>query len=225
MKRPLRALLSALFPQRTACHACGEPLRAGDGLLCPRCEASLRAAAFAPAWMETVVDAQIDCAASPFRYEGAAAALVRALKFGGDHTAALPLAEGLAAACAALPALRAFDLCVPVPLHYRRFRQRGYNQAEVLAAALCEALGLPPPVNALVRVLHRHSQVGQGREARRRNIEGAFQPGVEGAKAVRGRAVLLVDDVLTTGATAVECALALRAAGATCVLLLTACRA
>lgn len=225
MTRPLRALLQALFPQRTACHACGEPLQAGDGLLCPRCEASLRACRFMPGREETVVDTLIDCAASPFGYEGAAAALVRALKFGGDHTAALPLAEGMAAACAAVPALRAFDLCVPVPLHYKRYRQRGYNQSQVLAAAFCQIMGLAPPVEALVRVRHRHSQVGQGSAARRRNVVGAFQPGVEGAKAVRGRAVLLVDDVLTTGATAAECALALRAAGAAGVLLLTACRA
>mgnify|MGYP000949137650 CR=1 FL=1 len=98
MRRWLHALLCALFPQRTVCHACGAPLMGEDGLLCPVCEASLRACAVPKHQVETVVDVHIETAAAPFVYDGAAAALVKALKFGGDHTAALPLAEGMAAA-------------------------------------------------------------------------------------------------------------------------------
>jgi ComF family protein len=224
MRRWQRALLAALFPQRTACHACGAPLMKADGVLCPACAASLRAHTVPPARLETVVDVHIAVAAAPFVYDGAPAALVKALKFGGDHTAALPLAQGMAAAYAALAPLRDAVLCVPVPVHYRRLRRRGYNQAEVLAEAFCELAGLRPPVAALVRVHHKHSQVGMGHTARRMNIAGAFAVSTAGERVVRGRAVLLVDDVLTTGSTAAECAQVLAAAGAEVVMLLTACR-
>ena len=218
-------LLAALFPQRVACHACGAPLAPADGLLCEACHASMIACTFEPHQVETVVDASIAFAAAPFGYDGAPAALVKALKFKANHTAALPLAEGMAAAYAALPALRTAELCVPVPVHYRRYRQRGYNQAEVLAGALTEIVGIGAPVDVLVRVHHKHSQVGQGREARRRNITGAFAVSTAARRQLKGRTVLLVDDVLTTGSTAAECANALLKAGAAQVLLLTACRA
>ena len=225
MTRVLPALLRVLFPQRTACHACAAPLTAADGLLCPACAASLRACHVPPERLETVVDVAIQSAAAPFLYDGAAAALVKALKFGGDHTAALPLAEGMAAAYAALEAMQEAALCVPVPVHYRRLRRRGYNQAQVLAAAFCELAGLRPPVAALVRVHHKHSQIGMGHEARRANIQGAFAVSTAGERRVRGHVVLLVDDVLTTGSTAAECARVLGDAGAAAVVLLTACRA
>ncbi len=225
MRRWLNALLRTLFPQRTVCHACGAPLAAADGLLCPACEASLRACTVPPHQVETVVDVHIETAAAPFLYDGAAAALVKALKFGGDHTAALPLAEGMAAAYATVETLREAALCVPVPVHYLRLRRRGYNQAAVLAATFCELTGRKPPVDALVRVHHKHSQVGMGHTARRANIMGAFAVSTAGERMVRGRTVLLVDDVLTTGSTAAECARVLMAAGAEAVLLLTACRA
>ena len=225
MRRALQALLSALFPQRLNCHACGTPLRSVDALLCEACVASLAYHRFAPHEAETLVDSAFAFAASAYRYGGAAAALVKALKFQSDYTAALPLAEGMAAVYAATPALREPRLCVPVPVHYRRLRMRGYNQAWVLARAFCEQIGAQPPVEALVRVHHKRSQVWLSREARRGNIRGAFAVHSAMERAVRGQRVLLVDDVLTTGATATDCAEALLAAGAAEVMLLTACRA
>ncbi len=225
MMRLLPALLAALFPQRTVCHACGAPLTASESLLCPACAASLRACAVPPARMETVVDVYIAAAAAPFAYQGAAAALAKALKYSGDRTAALPLAEGMAAAFAAVDALRDAQVVVPVPVHYRRLRRRGYNQAAVLAAAFCEATGTRLAQDALVRVHHKHSQVGMSHAVRRANIAGAFAVSTAGLRAVRGKTVLLVDDVLTTGSTAAECADVLMQGGAVAVMLLTACRA
>ena len=177
-----------------------------------------------PERLETVVDVHIQAAVAPFWYEGAAAALVKALKYGGDRTAALPLAEGMATAYAATEALREAQVLVPVPVHYRRLRRRGYNQAEVLAAALCELVGARLSPDALVRLHHKRSQVGMGHAARRANIAGAFAVSTAGLRAVRGKTVLLVDDVLTTGSTAAECAKALTDGGAAAVLLMTACR-
>ncbi len=225
MSRAGTAVLRALFPQRMVCHACGDPLTPGEGLLCATCASALARDAFAPGDAKAWTGTGVACAAGAYPYRGTAEALLRALKFGGDHTAALPLAEGMAGLWANVEALRTAEICLAVPVHARRLRRRGYNQAEVLAAAFAEAVGLTLTQNVLVRLHHQRSLVGQGRAARRASIAGAFAVG-DGARAkVLGRRVLLVDDVLTTGATAEECARVLLAAGAQSVAVLTACRA
>jgi len=225
MSRLLTGLLAVLFPQRNICHVCGAPLVAGEGMLCGHCQRELNGDAYTLGRAETVIDADIDCAASAFRYDGPAARLVKALKFGADQSAAVPLAEGMAQAYANLPTLRAAELCVAVPVHYKRLRRRGYNQSAVLADALCELTGVPVVQDALVRVHHKRSQVGHGRVARMGNVAGAFAVSTVGRKVLRGKRVLLIDDVLTTGSTAIECARVLHKAGVESVVLLTACRA
>jgi ComF family protein len=114
-------------------------------------------------------------------------------------------------------------LLVPVPLHRSRLRTRGFNQALLLARALGRRRGLPVVAKALARVRATTAQSGLGASERRRNLQGAFvvrRPG-----AIRGHSVVLIDDVLTTGATADGCARALRAAGATTVDVYTVGRA
>ena len=225
MSGPWEKVLSVLFPQRMECHVCGAPLTSGEWLLCEACGRALREQRFAGERAQTVIDAELAFAASAFRYAAPADRLVKALKFGSDRAAAYPLAEGMAAAYACLPELREAEFCAAVPVHYRRLRVRGYNQAEVLAQAFSAATGLMFQPDVLLRVHHRKSQVGRGRQDRTHNIAGAFALSRAGQRDVRGRTVLLIDDVLTTGATAAECARALTAAGARRVLLLTACRA
>jgi ComF family protein len=151
-------------------------------------------------------------------YAGAARDLVLALKFRARLEAAPLLAHPLAEALAArgVPG----DLLVPVPLSRRRRRQRGYNQALLLARALGRLLDLEVRPRALERRVHGPPQARRSRSARRSGLRGAFR-----ARAVGGRSVLLVDDVLTSGATARACAVALRAAGARRVVVAVACRA
>ncbi len=103
------------------------------------------------------------------------------------------------------------EAVVAVPLGARRRRTRGYNQAEVAAAAICGACGLPPPLAGLRRVRETPAQVGLGGDERRRNLAGAFR--WEGAR-LGGGTVWLVDDVVTTGATLWAAAYALQQAGA-----------
>ena len=154
-----------------------------------------------------------------YAYRGTPRALVLALKFGRRPAAARLLGEELATSLAR--ARWPGDLLVPVPLSARRLRERGYNQAELLARVLSRVRGIEQAPGALTRVRHTPPQTGRSRAARRRGPAGAFR--AQSAQ-VSGRCVLLVDDVLTTGGTARACALALRRAGAHQVELAVACR-
>lgn len=138
---------------------------------------------------------------------------VRALKFHGHRAVASALGGDLAA----LLALPARALVVPVPLHVSRLRERGYNQAMLLARALARRAGLRVAPRALVRLRPTPSQAHLDAASRRANLADAFAA----TTALDTATIVLVDDVLTTGATADACASALRAAGAAHVLVLT----
>jgi len=114
------------------------------------------------------------------------------------------------------------DVIVPVPLHARRLRERGYNQAALLARELGKGVGLPVLENALIRVRDTSPQVDLGAEERRENVRGAFH--LPDDRLV-GKSVLLVDDVYTTGATLEACSLALKQRGVRAAWALTLARA
>jgi ComF family protein len=153
-------------------------------------------------------------------YEGLLRETVLRLKQRSSEALAEVLAEEWAGqAAAALKALGA-EVIVPVPLHWRRFLWRGYNQSDVLARSLAGKMGLPCQLRGLRRIRHTPFQTRQTLAGRRDNVRGAFRanPRVK----LSGRHVLLVDDVMTTGATLHEAAVALRAGGAShiCVAVL-----
>jgi ComF family protein len=180
------------------CWGCSGPARRGDAL-CRACRALLHRLSAEPVWL---------CGTrvwAPVAYSGPARDLVGALKFRG----AVGVADAMAAQIAAnAPSeLLAGVTLVPVPLHARRLRSRGYNQAAAIAAALGRRAGLEV-ADFLVRTGPAATQVGRHREQRRAGPAGAIE--VRGAVPAR---VLLVDDVVTTGATLAACRNALRAAG------------
>ncbi len=113
---------------------------------------------------------------------------------------------------AALPLDERFDAIAPVPLHWRRQWQRGFNQSELLAKTLSQRSAIPL-IKALRRVRSTATQAGLSNTARRRNVATAFD--CRRPDAVAGKRILLIDDVMTTGSTAAACAAALKRAGAT----------
>lgn len=151
-------------------------------------------------------------------YEGTLRELIHLFKYGRMKPLVKTLAAHLAAA---LPRDRRFDLVVPMPLHWRRQWQRGFNQSELLARATARRSGIPM-VNAVRRTRATAAQAGLSNAGRRENVAGAFR--VRKPRAIEARRVLLVDDVMTTGATASACALALKRAGAKSVALLALAR-
>lgn len=144
------------------------------------------------------------------QFEGVAREAIHDLKYRRIRSRANMLAELMLEALAKRPL--AIDVLVPVPLAPGRLRQRGFNQAELVARLVGERLGAEVAPDALVRTRETSQQVGRTAEQRRANISSAF--GCRLPEAVNGRRVAVVDDVMTTGATLSACAEPLRAAGA-----------
>lgn len=214
------ALLDAVFPWNNACILCRCSLLDGEMLLCRHCEAELAACRLTSPEMMDALEPMHLCI-SALTYEDAAQLLVYQLKYRCDPAAAWPLAQHMCAALLKSGVASEIDAVVPVPLHPNRMKQRGYNQAHLLAQEVCRCFGLRLLPQALTRVKETRSQTTRSAEERRAAMEGAFTAAPE----VTGLRLLLVDDVLTTGATAAACANALLDAGALQVTLLTACHA
>jgi ComF family protein len=138
--------------------------------------------------------------------------LVHQLKYADRHDARTLLGRWLADAGREL--LAGVDVIVPVPLSRLRLLQRQFNQAAVLAGELARQTGIPADPLLLTRTRSTRSQVGMTRDQRRRNVAGAFAVPARRRPALAGRNVLVVDDVVTTGATVEACARTLKRAGA-----------
>ncbi|WP_246849447.1 ComF family protein [Rubellimicrobium arenae] len=160
-------------------------------------------------------------AALPYRATGRQLAL--ALKHGDRTDLAKPMGRWLAAA--ASPLLQDDQVLVPVPLHWSRLLRRRYNQAQLLAREAGRLLGRPVVPDALVRCRATRSLGHGGREARAAALSGVIVPHPRQGRRLQGRAVLLIDDVMTSGATLSACAGAAREAGAADVRVLVLARA
>lgn len=186
---------------------CGVPLGAPQAGECGRCRRGLN---------------PLSAGASLGPYEGPLRTVIHELKYRGRRRAAARLAEALVAQPAVRRLLSPGVVLIPVPLHPRRRRERGFNQAEIVAREVGHLVSLPVSSLALVRRKDTPPQTGLSAAERRKSVAGAFA--VRRRCHVAGKVVVLVDDVLTTGATALACARALREAGATDVRVLTLAR-
>lgn len=187
------------FITRPYCERLGIPFvyDPGPGIL------SMQAIADPPAYRR---------ARAAVRYDEVARDLVHAFKYGDRLDLAPALGRWMAQAGRDL--FDGADALVPVPLHWRRLWARRFNQSAMLAEAVARHCGIAIAHGALKRVKATSQQVGLSRAERARNVQGAFRVPVAMQAAVRGRRILLVDDVLTSGATTDACARALLRAGA-----------
>lgn len=204
-------LLDLFFPRR--CPFCGCIPEEGQ-LLCGKCENSL------PRWEEPPAAEGLRCAA-PLRYEGSVRRAVLRLKFEGRQSGIDCFAR-LMAECAATWYAGTFDAVTWVPVSAKRLRQRGYDQARLLAEALCR-LWDTVPTETLCKTVDNPAQSGlKDPHQRRANVLGVYE--ITAPAAVAGKRWLLVDDVCTTGATLDECRRMLSEAGAADVVCLTLAR-
>lgn len=195
--------------RRPMCHHCGRPLRPWEvkertkDPSCPDCyPTSGRGQRFL-------------MARSPLVYEGLARDLLLALKFQGKYGLAEPLGQVMAAYVQEFRPFPRVDVVVPVPIHYERLQKRGYNQAQILASHVSRAARVPlADVMGRVRMSETQSLVDFAH--RRENIRGCFA--VRHPGEIRGKAVLLVDDIYTTGSTLDECSGELLRCGARSVV-------
>jgi ComF family protein len=186
--------------------------------ICPVCGRSTNSAVVCPSCRQLPL--AINGIRSVVVLENAARQAIHRFKYGNRPSLAAPLASLMADYWAASP-LPA-DLIVAVPLHVARQRERGYNQAHLLARSLGQVVGLPLATNTLRRTRHTRVQVGLDALQRQINVRDAFACRVpargevsgQHRTTVEGRHILLVDDVCTTGATLDACTIALREAGA-----------
>jgi ComF family protein len=208
------ACAASLYPLGTACPICAEPQETLAPVVCGRCRAK-------PPPFDRVV--------APWRYGGELATALRRFKYGGPRRSgrgelARPLARVL---LRGVGPPEPIDRIVPVPLSATRMRARGFSQARLLATEVRRLAGVRAPVDALAlrRTRDTAEQAGLTRVERARNVHGAFAVPPPALDRVLGARVLLVDDVVTTGATAAACARALRTAGAHAVIVLALARA
>ncbi|MCB2065878.1 MAG: ComF family protein [Erythrobacter sp.] len=199
LKQSFAPLVDLIYPPR--CPLCGDAIAAQEGL-CTQCWSTLEVPTGLP-------DADRITAAT--YYNDAARQLVLNFKHGRKIALAAMMARQIAAR---LPVLEGEWLVTPVPLHRWRLWQRGYNQSALIARELAPRVGAQLLVDGLLRVRRTPSLGGLGREQRAQVLKGAIAVNQRRSARIAGAQVLLVDDVLTSGATTNACIAALEAAGA-----------
>lgn len=212
-------ILAFLFPP--VCLACRrvEGTRSQPLCLCNRCRDRLEILRQPADHSRPVADSSLEGILSRWSYETPLDCVIHGLKFGRMEFLGIDLADGLHHLLEEADA--EIHMVVPIPLHWHRRLVRGYNQAEAIAKPLATSLGLPL-VKAIRRLRVTRPQATLSRHERERNLRSAFAPAPRQCAKIVGRRLLLVDDVVTTGATLEAAARCLKNHGAHSVLALTA---
>lgn len=205
----LYSIINLFYPR--VCAACGEPLLKEEDTVCLKCRYTLPRTGY-----ELYPDnplAQAFYGRAPihavtacyfFAKSGKVQHLIHQLKYKGNKEAGVFLGQQLGESIKDAPLFQGIDVIIPVPLHPKRERKRGYNQALVIAQGISEVTGLPVATKNLLRAVYNETQTRKSAEERYHNVQGIFE--VRCADELKGKHVLLVDDVLTTGATLESCA-------------------
>lgn len=208
------ALIGLLYP--SVCAACGTSLFKWETLVCTRCrnllpktgyelneENPLARIFFGKIRLKAVT------ACFFFSKEGKVQHLIHELKYKGNGEAGVFLGQELGKTIKEAPLFQGIDFLIPVPLHPKREKERGYNQSLMIAQGVSEVTGIPIGEKFLVRTVNTSTQTHKSKEERWENVKDIFE--LRHAEHLEGKYVLLIDDVLTTGATLEACALKLAA--------------
>jgi ComF family protein len=209
--------LSLLFPDN--CLSCSDSLNKGEKMLCSRCRYELPKTNFHKEDMNDLnkkfwgrVDIRYALAYLKFHKGGMAQKILYQVKYQGKKDAAKMLGQWYGEELADYGFHEKFEMIVPVPLHKAKLRKRGYNQSDSLAEGLSEGLNINWSPSVLARVEEKTSQTSKSRIERWDNVKTIYQ--VHEPEAVYGKKVLIVDDVMTTGATIESCAVEILGKGA-----------
>ena len=206
------SIIGLLYP--SVCAACGTSLFKWEKLVCTRCRSLLPKTGY-----EIVEDnplAQVFygrvrlkavTACFFFSKEGKVQHLIHELKYKGNSDAGVFLGQELGKSIKGVPLFQGIDYLIPVPLHPKRERERGYNQSMMIAQGIAEETGIPIGDGFLFRSVNTATQTHKSKDERWQNVKDIFE--VRHAEQLEGKYVLLIDDVLTTGATLEACALKL----------------
>lgn len=209
----LASLLHSFYPRR--CVVCGTPLVEGEQGLCTQCVLRMPRTGYHtqegnPVEVSFWGRAQLERATSYFFYEKGSdfRHLLHRLKYGGRKDLGYLMGRVVATELRESDFLEDIDLLLPVPLHPRKQRERGYNQSACLAKGLSQVTGIPVNTTSLIRRRHHESQTHKRRYDRWLNVDGIFA--LRHPERLAGKHLLLIDDVLTTGATITACCDALK---------------
>lgn len=210
----LRAITAMLYPNR--CIFCGR-LTASDVFHCPECDSALVRCKTRPKLYEVHPLKYCDAVCSVYRYNNTSKHAVFRLKFQHDKSVAAPIAREMSKAAEhyfltfSLIPKDAVDVVIPVPMHRTHERKRGYNQSALLAERISKILDIPYSRKLLYKIKLTRKQHDISFRDRKDNLHDAFF--VPSPAAVKGKRILLVDDVCTSGNTFTECAMTLKKAG------------
>ena len=209
------ALLNLLYPQD--CLVCSSRIRElKTAELCGPCSDRMMTYVDTPHWSETEKEFAFDAAYHIASYDDIVKKCICLFKYDGKTRLSKILGAVMAEYAALNFAAAGIDVVVPVPLHPVKQRERQFNQSDMIAEHIAKRLGVDLRKNWLKRIKYTSAQTGLTREQRLRNLKGAFL--VRHDADLRDKTVLLVDDVMTTGATLHECSKAVKSAGAKRVL-------
>jgi ComF family protein len=199
----------ALFYPR-CCFACSEPLSKGEELLCSRCLVQLPKTSYHrwhdnPVWGRLAGRLPVESAFAFLKFlkGGVVQNLLHELKYNNRPEIGVRIGGLYGRELAESGFADSFDVIVPVPLHHSRLRKRGYNQSAKFAEGLAEALRVPWEESLSLRLQATSTQTRKGRADRWQNVQTAFSTAQ--TERIRGKRILLVDDVITTGATLEAC--------------------
>ena len=203
-KEYITAFVELFFPRN--CITCGIDLFKSEKGICRKCEASLPCTYFNMVLDNPVHQIfwgrlKVEKATSLFFYRKGESLqrILKSIKYKGNVDLSVEMGRIMGRKLQKSYFFEGIDMIIPVPLHYKKFQKRGYNQSQFLAEGMSEVTGIPVETNHLYRILDTSTQTKKGRYERYENIANAFK--LYDSPMISGKSILLIDDVITTGAT------------------------